>query len=138
MQALIKNNVVYCKKCGDHNYKCIDYKTVIKDGKNHTQVIARCNGCGTEFYFFTKIAIESEAHYVFDEETVEVKENSIMKAVYKLEFHDSKGIECCHCMLSTARDGKEICAAIGIRPICPEEGHRKDCPLEIIKEEGNK
>ena len=73
MQALIKNNIVFCKKCEAHNYKCIDYKTITKDGKTHTQVIARCNECGTEFYFFTNIGIESETHYVFDEE--ELKEN---------------------------------------------------------------
>ena len=59
-----------------------------------------------------------------------------MKVVYKLAFNDSKGIECSRCMLSTARDENEICSALGIRPICPEEGCRKDCPLEIIKEEG--
>ena len=59
-----------------------------------------------------------------------------MKVVYKLAFNDSKGIECSCCMLSVARYGKELCSALGIRPICPEEGCRKDCPLEIIKEEG--
>ena len=78
MQALIKGNVVFCKKCEAHNYKIIDYKAVIKDGKNHTQVIARCNECGTEFYFFTQITIDSEKHYVFDEEAAEVEENSEM------------------------------------------------------------
>lgn len=86
MQALIKNNVVFCKICEAHNYKVIDYKTVIKEGKQHTEVIARCNGCGTEFYFFTKIKINDEdLHYVFDEETAEVKENLEM----------NKGIRSC-------------------------------------------
>lgn len=81
MQASIKNNVVFCKMCEAHNYKCIDYKTITKDGKTHTQVIARCNKCGTEFYFFTKIGIESETHYVFDEEVAEVKEKIGMKEI---------------------------------------------------------
>ena len=85
MQALIKNNIVFCKMCETHNYKCIDYKTITKDGKTHTQVIARCNECGTEFYFFTKIGIENEIHYVFDEEVAEVKENLEM----------NKGIRSC-------------------------------------------
>ena len=75
MQASIKDNVVFCKMCEAHNYKVIDYKTLVKEGKNHTQVIARCNECGTEFYFFTQITINSEKHYVFDEETAETKEN---------------------------------------------------------------
>ena len=85
MQALIKHNVVFCKKCEAHNYKVIDYKTVIKEGKNHTEVIARCNECGTEFYFFTNIAINGETHYVFDEAIAEIKENLEM----------NKGIRSC-------------------------------------------
>jgi len=143
MQASIKNNVVFCKMCEAHNYKVIDYKTITKDGKNHTQVIARCNECGTEFYFFTKIGIESEKHYVFDEEAAESEEKLIMKAVLKLEFNNEKGIECSRCMLCGTKgfdlDGETVmaCYGLGIRPICPEEGCRKDCPLEIIKKEGN-
>jgi len=75
MQALIKNNVVYCKVCEQHNYKGLDYKTVTKEGESHTQIIARCNGCGTEFYFFTKLRMSDDLHYVFDEEAAEVEEN---------------------------------------------------------------
>jgi len=56
-----------------------------------------------------------------------------MKVFLKLEFDDSKGIECERCMLSTSKGGKEVCTALGIRPLCPEEGNRKDCPL-IIEE----
>lgn len=84
MQALIKNNKVFCKVCEKHDYKVIDCKTVIKEGKQHTQVIARCI-CGTEFYFFTKIKVNSDdLHYVFDEETSETKENLEMNKGIRL------------------------------------------------------
>lgn len=57
-----------------------------------------------------------------------------MKAVLKLEFDDNKGIECNRCMLSTSKNGSEVCTGLGIRPTCPEEGCRKDCPLISVEE----
>lgn len=58
-----------------------------------------------------------------------------MKVVLNLEFDDNRGIECDKCMLSTSKNGKEICSALGIRPTCPDEGKRKDCPLIPVREE---
>ena len=121
MQALIKNNIVFCKKCEAHNYKCIDYKTITKDGKNHTQVIARCNACGTEFYFFTNIGIESETHYVFDEE--ELKENMQMDK----EYFGSVSI--------TARIGFVIKAKN--EEEATEKLFSASMPIGLIDEEGN-
>ena len=42
-----------------------------------------------------------------------------MEAIIKLSFADEKGINC---------------AAIGYRPICPEEGKGEDCPLKEVGE----
>lgn len=54
-----------------------------------------------------------------------------MDKILKLSFDEAKGVECNHCMLSFYHAPSDInkCAAIGIRPLCPEEGCRKDCPL---------
>jgi len=105
MQALIKNNVVYCKVCEEHNYKVIDYKTIVKDSETHTKIIARCT-CGIEFYFFTKIKVNDEdLHYVFDEETVEIKEKIGMKKITMkqadeiLEALNNPEISCEDCAL---------------------------------------
>jgi len=132
MQASIKDNVVFCKMCEAHNYKVIDYKTLVKEGKNHTQVIARCNECGTEFYFFTQITIDSEKHYVFDEETTEIKEKigmKKMKLILNVDDDFEKG-DCKNCSLSNYEDdfGEECCVEFNC-----EDGK---CPLEIIKKEG--
>lgn len=109
MQALIKDNVVFCKMCESHNYKIIDYKTVVKEGKTHTQVIARCI-CGTEFYFFTKIKVNSEIRYVFDEEAAEakgkigMKEIAIKQADRILEVLNDVEISCEDCALKEPCD----------------------------------
>lgn len=52
-----------------------------------------------------------------------------MKKILVLSFDDIKGPNCAHCMLSFSKGEKYHCAALGNRPICPEEGNRKDCPL---------
>ncbi len=46
-----------------------------------------------------------------------------------LAFDDKKGVECKMCILSTIKGEKEVCAGLGSRPICSEEGCRMDCPL---------
>ena len=56
-----------------------------------------------------------------------------MEAILKLGFSEKKGINCCACMLSFSKREHYHCAAIGQRPICPEKGCRRDCPL--IEEE---
>lgn len=53
-----------------------------------------------------------------------------MKAILNLSFSDEKGINCTACMLSFSKGEHYHCAALGIRPVCPEEGCRKDCPLK--------
>lgn len=52
-----------------------------------------------------------------------------MDRYLKLSFDNIKGRNCEHCMLSFSRGEHNHCAALGSRPICPEEGCRKDCPL---------
>lgn len=52
-----------------------------------------------------------------------------MKCVLQLSFDDENGIRCSACMLSVAKGERTICSALGMRPLCPEEGKRKDCPL---------
>ena len=58
-----------------------------------------------------------------------------MKVVFKLEFDETKGIECRRCMLSFSKmnsykeETEMHCSALGIRPKCPDEGNREDCPL---------
>jgi len=52
---------------------------------------------------------------------------------YFLEFRFRGDPECERCMMGVSKDGAEesisICAALGSRPKCTEEGCRKDCPL---------
>lgn len=60
-----------------------------------------------------------------------------MQALLTLGFDDLLGIRCSACMLSFSKGEKKHCAALGIRPFCPEEGRRKDCPLKIEYEEKN-
>lgn len=56
-----------------------------------------------------------------------------MKAILYLSFDDVKGINCEHCMLSSVLSGyRNKCMALGNRPLCPEEGCRRDCPLIAI------
>lgn len=55
-----------------------------------------------------------------------------MKVKYVLECYFENEPDCLSCMLSSslgALEGKSICMALGVRPICPNEGRRKDCPL---------
>lgn len=57
-----------------------------------------------------------------------------MDAILKLSFSDKKGINCAACMLSFSKGERYHCAAIGQRPICPEEGRHRDCPLKEVRE----
>ena len=56
-------------------------------------------------------------------------------------FDETKGVECSHCMLSGTKgldlNGESVtaCFGLGLRPKCPEEGCRKDCPLIPVGEE---
>lgn len=52
-----------------------------------------------------------------------------MDRYLKLSFDNIKGRNCEHCMLSFSKGEHNHCAALGNRPICPEKGCRKDCPL---------
>lgn len=52
-----------------------------------------------------------------------------MDRYLKLSFDNIKGRNCEHCMLSFSKGEHNHCAALGSRPICPEESCRKDCPL---------
>lgn len=55
------------------------------------------------------------------------KDRKVINAVYKCSFYDD--IECSHCMLSFSKGERYHCAALGNRPICPDDGKRSDCPL---------
>jgi len=61
-----------------------------------------------------------------------------MKYVLELNFTDNP--KCSSCMLSGTKGlnlaGETViaCFALGIRPKCPEEGRRKDCPLVLSEE----
>lgn len=55
-----------------------------------------------------------------------------MEKALVLSFNDEKGVTCQSCMLSFSKGEKSHCAAIGSRPICPEDGKRNDCPLVEI------
>lgn len=52
-----------------------------------------------------------------------------MDRYLKLSFDNVKGRNCEHCMLSFSKGEHSHCAALGNRPICPEDGCRNDCPL---------
>lgn len=61
-----------------------------------------------------------------------------MKYIYKIEF---EGVRTCKkCMLSGSKgqdlNGETVmaCYGLGLRPKCPEEGCRKDCPLQLADE----
>lgn len=64
-----------------------------------------------------------------------------MKMALLLNFNDEKGVECSRCMLSGVKgldlNGETVnaCFGLGIRPKCPEDGCRKDCPLISMREE---
>jgi hypothetical protein len=55
---------------------------------------------------------------------------------YKLELNFTDTPKCSSCMLSGVRgldlEGETVmaCFALGIRPKCPEDGCRRDCPLK--------
>jgi hypothetical protein len=58
-----------------------------------------------------------------------------MKYVYECLFTDKPVCE--KCMLAFSKMGfndetHKHCAALGIRPKCPEKGCRKDCPLKKV------
>jgi hypothetical protein len=53
-----------------------------------------------------------------------------MNYVLKLSFKDTP--DCEKCMISHSKGEKRHCMGLGNRPICPDTGCRKDCPL--IKE----
>lgn len=62
-----------------------------------------------------------------------------MKYIYRCEFAGKP--ECKKCMLSGTKglniNGETViaCYGLGIRPKCPEEGCRNDCPLELFESE---
>jgi hypothetical protein len=62
-----------------------------------------------------------------------------MEYIFKLGFLDKP--KCSNCMLSGVKgldlNGETVmaCYGLGIRPKCPEEGCRKDCPLIKIGNE---
>lgn len=64
-----------------------------------------------------------------------------MNTIFKASFNDDRGIECDRCMLQGTRgldlEGETVmaCYGLGTRPICPEEGKLKDCPLVIVEKE---
>lgn len=59
-----------------------------------------------------------------------------MEKALVLKFKDTKGPECCNCMISFSKGERYHCAGIGCRPICPENGRRRDCPLvDILSDE---
>lgn len=60
---------------------------------------------------------------------MQVESEESMEKYLKLSFDDKKGANCVHCMISFSKGEKYHCAGLGNRPICPEEGNRKDCPL---------
>jgi hypothetical protein len=51
-----------------------------------------------------------------------------MKYIYECNFIDKP--VCNKCMLSICCNNQYKCAAIGYRPVCPDEGCRRDCPLK--------
>lgn len=57
-----------------------------------------------------------------------------MEKYLKLSFNDERGVSCEYCILSFCKGERNHCAALGNRPICPEEGYRYDCPLKSIEE----
>lgn len=52
-----------------------------------------------------------------------------MDRYLKLSFDNVKGRNCEYCMLSFSNGEHSYCVALGSRPICSEDGCRKDCPL---------
>ena len=55
-----------------------------------------------------------------------------MEKALVLSFNDERGVTCRSCMLSFSKGEKDHCAAMGNRPICPEDGKRNDCPLVAV------
>lgn len=53
-------------------------------------------------------------------------------------FDETNSVECRHCMLGGTKglelNGKSITACFGLelRPRCPEDSCRKDCPLILV------
>lgn len=70
LKAKIIDNKCYCPICEQRDYKIKDYKQVKHDGESYTEFIVRCK-CKTEFQFCSKITIEKEEHFVFNENEIE-------------------------------------------------------------------
>lgn len=52
-----------------------------------------------------------------------------MDRYLKISFDNVKGRNCEQCMLRFSESENNHCVALKDRPMCPEEGCRKDCPL---------
>lgn len=63
MNAIIKDNKVYCPFCNEHNYRIGPYKQ-LKEG---TQMTAICNKCDREFEYMLKIKLDGAERFVIEE-----------------------------------------------------------------------
>jgi len=88
---------------------------------------------------YDALIIATSVHLVYREKLTWTRqrlnvsqEGLCMEKALVLSFNDEKGVTCRSCMLSFSKGEKDHCAAMGSRPICPEDGKRNDCPLVAV------
>lgn len=67
MNAIIKDNKVYCPFCNEHNYRIGPYKQ-LKEG---TQITAICNNCNREFEYMLNLKIDNAERFINEMEEEE-------------------------------------------------------------------
>lgn len=68
MNAIIKDNNVYCPFCGEHDYRVGSYKQLSQG----TQMTGICHNCGREFEYMLSLKLENTERFVIEESEEEL------------------------------------------------------------------
>jgi hypothetical protein len=78
LKGILKENIIYCPKCGHCNYNLTnDYKLVDIGGNKYVEFVARClkDKCGEKFYYQSKISMQDTKRFCYDrKDEKEIKE----------------------------------------------------------------
>ena len=63
MNAIVKDNKVYCPFCTEHDYRITDCKQI----KQGTQMQVSCRKCNREFEYMIKLKVENTLRFIVEE-----------------------------------------------------------------------